>query len=78
MQYKMIDGVLYQAIDTESFQGKLNSVVEQVRPYKEGIYQCERQIREYQNQISSIVGNSGLDREIARAIDPTKADFLGL
>lgn len=78
MAYKMIDGVLYQSIDTQGFQDKLNNVVEQVRPYKDGIYQCKKQIEEYEAQIHHIVSNSGLDRDVARAIDPTKADFLGL
>lgn len=77
-KYKLIDGVLYQSIDTTGFQDLLNRTVEQVRPYKDGIYQCERQIEEYRQQITAIVTNSGLDREVARAIDPTKADFLGL
>ena len=77
-KYKMIDGRLYQCIDTAGFQDLLNRTVEQVRPYKDGIIQCERQIEEYRQQISAIVANSGLDREVARAIDPVKSDFLGL
>lgn len=77
-QYKLIDGVLYQAIDTEGYKGKLDSLVEQIRPYKDGIVQCENQIQEYRQQMSHIIANSGLSREIARAIDPIKADFLGL
>lgn len=78
MKYRIIDGVLYQAVDTAVLKDRLNSVVEQIRPYKEGIQQCEAQIAEYKEQIASIVANSGLDKEAARALDPEKADFLGL
>lgn len=78
MDYKLIDGILYQAIDTAPVKAKLNSVIEQVRPYKEGIKQCEDQIEEYKKQIATIIETSGLNKEIAKAIDPEKADFLGL
>lgn len=77
-QYKLIDGVLYQAIDTDGFKDKLNATVEQIRPYKDGIAQCKRQLAEYEEQIKYIVNSSGLDRDVARALDPSKADFLGL
>lgn len=77
-QYKVIDGVLYQSVDTAAIRDRMNSVMEQVRPYKDGIQQCENQIREYKEQITTIVQSSGLNREVVRALDPEKADFLGL
>lgn len=77
-QYKVIDGVLYQSVDTTAIKDRLNSVVEQVRPYKDGIQQCENQIREYKEQITAIVQASGLNHEVVKAIAPEKADFLGL
>lgn len=78
MEYKVIDGVLYQSVDVSGFRDKLNTLVEQVRPYKEGIQQCRKQIEEYEIQITRIVQGSGLDKEIAKALDPEKASFLGM
>lgn len=75
--YKLIDGVLYQAVDTIEIQAKLNEVVEAVKPYKTGIEQCEAQIKEYNAQISVIIANSGIDKEVAKVVDPEKASFLG-
>lgn len=77
-QYKVIDGVLYQSVDTTTIKDRLNSVMEQVRPYKDGIQQCENQIREYKDQITTIVQASGLNCEVVKIIAPEKADFLGL
>lgn len=85
MKYRIIDGVLYQSVDTSEITQKLDSLVERVRPYKEGIQQCESKIAEYQNQadeyqrqIVKLVQESGIDQEVARAVDPDKASFLGL
>lgn len=83
--YRIIDGVLYQSIDTSEVTQKLDSLAEKVRPYKEGIQQCElkiseyqKQADEYQRQIAKFVEESGIDQDVARAIDPDKASFLGL
>lgn len=85
MNYKVIDGVLYVEVDSSTIQQKLNVTVEKVRPYKEGISQCrqqisayENQIKEYESQISSIVSESGIDKEAAALVDPEKTSFLGL
>lgn len=84
-KYKVIDGVLYAEVSSSEIQQKLNTAVERVRPYKEGIAQCEQQIsayenqiKEYKSQISSIIAESGIDREAAALVDPEKTSFLGL
>lgn len=76
--YKIIDGVLYAEVDSAGILNKANSVVESVRAYKEGIAQCQAQIKEYERQISAIVNESGIDKEAIRILDPEKASFLGL
>lgn len=75
--YKVIDGVLYQEVDTTEIKERLETVVESVTPYKTGIEQCREQIKKYEEQISTIIANSGLEKEVVRAIDPEKASFLG-
>lgn len=77
-RYKLIDGKLYRELDTTDIQNRLQQVLAEVKPYKDGIQQCEAQIAEYEAQISTIIANSGIDKEIIRVIDPEKADFLGI
>lgn len=85
MAYKIIEGKLYAEVDSTDIQQKLNTAVEKVRPYKEGITQCkqqisayENQIKEYESQISLIVSDIGIDKEAASLVDPEKTSFLGL
>lgn len=78
MSYKLIDGVLYQTVDTAGVREQVDAVIAQVQPYKDGIKQCERQIAQYHDQIARIISGSGIDAEIVRALAPEKADFLGL
>lgn len=77
MSYKIIDGVLYQSVDAQGIQAQLDDLVAKVKPYTEGIAQCEAQIKEYKAQIATIVANSSVDKEAAKILAPEKADFLG-
>lgn len=75
--YKVIDGILYQSVDTKEIQAKLDNLVAEVKPYKTGIDECNAQIKAYEQQISLMVTNSGIDKEMAKIIDPEKSSFLG-
>lgn len=76
--YKVIDGVLYNAVDTTEIKKKIADTVEKVKPYKVGIEGLKRQEANYENQISAIIANADLDADIVRAIDPENAVYLGL
>lgn len=86
MTYKIIDGKLCKVteIDSTELQEMVDRTVEEVRPYAEGIAQCEAQIRqneaqiaEYRRQIDEIVVRSGLETEAVKVFSPEKASFLG-
>ena len=71
-------------IDSAELQETVDRTVEEVRPYAEGIAQCEAQIKqneaqiaEYKRQIDEIIERSGLEAEAVKAISPEKASFLG-
>lgn len=86
MAYKIIDGKLCKVVEIDSaeLQNTVDCTVEAVRPYAEGIAQCEAQIKqneaqiaEYRRQIDDIISKSGLEAEAVRVFSPEKASFLG-
>ena len=76
-EYKVIDGVLYKSVDTTGLHSQIDKVINEIQPYKDGIKQCEDQITQYNNQINTIIANSGLDKEVVKAVAPDKANLLG-
>lgn len=82
--YKIIDGVLYQQVDTSDIKEKINSVVRDVKPYQQAIEQVDNKIEslnrqriEYKAQIDKIVAQAGLDADLVRQLDPDNALVLG-
>lgn len=82
--YKIIDGVLYQQVDTSDIKEKINSVVRDVKPYQQAIEQVDnkieslnRQRTEYEAQINKIVAQAGLDAALVKQLDPDNALVLG-
>jgi FtsZ-binding cell division protein ZapB len=82
--YKIIDGVLYQQVDTSDIKEKINSVVRDVKPYQQAIEQVDNKIEslnrqriEYKAQIDKIVAQAGLDADLVKQLDPDNAFVLG-
>ena len=82
--YKIIDGVLYQQVDTSDIKEKINSVVRDVKPYQQAIEQVDNKIEslnrqriEYRAQIDKIVAQAGLDADLVKQLDPDNALVLG-
>jgi FtsZ-binding cell division protein ZapB len=82
--YKIIDGVLYQQVDTSDIKEKINSVVRDVKPYQQAIEQVDNKIEslnrqriEYKAQIDKIVAQAGLDADLVKQLDPDNALVLG-
>ena len=81
---KIIDGVLYQQVDTSDIKEKINSVVRDVKPYQQAIEQVDNKIEslnrqriEYKAQIDKIVAQAGLDADLVKQLDPDNALVLG-
>ena len=81
--YKIIDGIVYQQVDTTEIREKINAVKAKIKPFADGIAESERcisayqeQIIGYKQQIANIIATENLDPEIVKMVDPESASTL--
>lgn len=77
--YKLIDGILYQTatITAEEVKAKLTALESSAKSYTEGIKTCDKEIERltaqklsYQQAITSLAKQNGVDKEMAEAVSP--------
>lgn len=83
-QFKLIDGVVYKAVETTEVKNQIDNLYLKAKPYIDGIteskrciHQYEDQIAGYEAQLSQLMAIENIDPEIARMVDPEKAALLG-
>lgn len=83
-QYKVIDGVIYKAVDTNAIKSQAEVLKTKLQPYIDGIAEANRCIATYQSQIDSYnkqitdtIAASGIDAEAVKLVDPDLAKSLG-